>query len=136
MSDFWNRKKVKTKKPHHCEYCGRSIPIGTVAQRTTGKFEGDWMNWYACLFCVENVEPQYAEPGEPITGDEFWDWACKQFSRDCINCHRQLYGRDAEFATDGQSISCECGTCGVISTINVPLEGSLKNENMQNNRDA
>jgi len=86
MSDFGNYKIVKTRKEHSCIYCGRKIPIGTEAWNSTGLWEGDWQNWYACKFCNREVVPDYAEQGEPISGDEFNEWFRDTDYMKCKEC--------------------------------------------------
>lgn len=53
MSDFHNRKIVKTRKPHKCEGCFEEVPVGTEITNCTGVYEGDFYNYYMCDPCLE-----------------------------------------------------------------------------------
>lgn len=54
---------AKTRKPHRCEFCGETIPVGSSAHIESGKGEGGDGFWrtYCCERCW------------PLT-DEFWDF--------------------------------------------------------------
>lgn len=69
--DFCNQKTVKkTKKDHHCEFCGRVIPKGSQnIFNWSGKFDGELVNCYGCHWCMDN-EDKFVD-GEEIL--DFWD---------------------------------------------------------------
>lgn len=69
--EFCNQKTVKkTKKDHHCEFCGRVIPKGSQnIFNWSGKFDGELVNSYACHWCMDN-EYKLVD-GEEIL--DFWD---------------------------------------------------------------
>jgi hypothetical protein len=46
MSYFGQMLRVTTRKPHRCEWCGESIPIGIICGNYRGQYDGDWQNWY------------------------------------------------------------------------------------------
>lgn len=128
MSDFGNSKWVKTRKAHHCVYCNRNIPIGTKARNFTGKWEGDWQNWYACGFCVEHVEPKYAENGEPISGDEFMYWLQESEHWKCPSCEEHRYNHDWEWGEQDSSVVITCSECGHEWIVEIPFEAPDKEE--------
>lgn len=49
MSDFFNKKNVKTRKVHKCEFCGKEIAKGEMYYYESGNFCGDY-----CYDCAEN----------------------------------------------------------------------------------
>lgn len=51
MSDFYNTRKVTTRKPHRCAQCSHIIPAGTKCFYSSGVFEGDFMSDYEHLDC-------------------------------------------------------------------------------------
>jgi hypothetical protein len=54
--EFCNTKHIKkTKKPHCCSFCGRTIEAGTSnILNWSGKYDGDFQNSYACHWCEDN----------------------------------------------------------------------------------
>ena len=81
MSCFFNPgKRIKTRKEHVCEYCGKTIPKGTSGVLyESGAFDGELFARYACSAC------------QPYVGD-FWEHVCGEC--ECIT-------RDfAEFMAD------------------------------------
>lgn len=56
MSDFYERKLVRTSREHHCEYCGRSIPKGTKATAEWGCYDNQMYRRYACQECGPYLE--------------------------------------------------------------------------------
>ena len=63
MSRFFNpSKRVKTRKEHVCEYCGKTILKGTSGVLyESGLFDGEFFARYACQTCQPHV-------------GEFWDY--------------------------------------------------------------
>jgi hypothetical protein len=67
MSDFHNRKRVKTRKPHKCEGCFEKVPVGTEITNCSGVYEGEFYNHYMCDPCLEWFDKEANEefiPGE------------------------------------------------------------------------
>lgn len=113
MSDFGDYNLVKTRKDHSCVYCGRTIPKGTKAFNCKGLFEGDWQNWYACQFCDREVVPDYAEPNDYISGDEFNEWFLDQDYFKCKKCENMQYRHHNDWEwISSTKIKVECGDCG------------------------
>lgn len=112
MSDFGEYKLVKTRKPHICVYCRRLIPAKSATYHQSGRFEGDWQNWYACQTC-DSLTDDFFEFGHDnyIDGDEFNDWAYEQEWHICEECGSR-YDVDHEFSADGLVLEMECTTCG------------------------
>jgi len=123
MSDFGDYKHVKTRKPHHCVYCGRTIPAGTNARNYHGLWQGDWQNWYTCGFCEKFVEPQYGEPGEGISGDEFSEWLRDSDHFRCKKCENSHYRHhNGHNWIDLTHIEMACGDCGNEWITEIPIE--------------
>lgn len=120
MSDFGEEKWVKTRKPHSCAYCGRKIPNGTKARNYNGMWEGDWQNWYACEFCVTHVEPDYAERGEYISGDEFQEWF-RDNRLKCPNCGTDTHRHEWDWIKDDTAIAVECCECEHSWLVEIPF---------------
>ena len=123
MSDFGNYKYVKTRKIHHCVYCNRAIPIGTMARNFSGIWEGDWQNWYTCGFCEKEVEPNYAEPSDGISGDEFSNWLYESDYVICKKCNgNRRYSAEWDWI-DITHIKVTCGDCWHEWIVEIPIEG-------------
>jgi len=71
--DFCNTKTVKkTKKDHHCEFCGRVIPKGSQnIFNWSGKWDGELVNSYACHWCIANEDRLLDNWDNTIK--DFWD---------------------------------------------------------------
>jgi hypothetical protein len=68
--DFFDSKKVKTRKVHKCQLCNRLIPKGTEnVEYWGGMFDGEFQHSYVCWWCYEHLDN--------FTDDEmladFWD---------------------------------------------------------------
>ena len=112
MSDFGEMRKVITRKPHSCEYCGRIIPVGSTAHNCRGMWDGEWQNWYACDFCKgDDAISEYTR--DPISGDEFNEWMHEQDFAACPKCKVWRGNIDWEWSKDGMSINFECGDCEI-----------------------
>lgn len=122
MSDFGNHKWVKTRKTHPCVYCNRTIPTGTKARNYKGRWQGDWQDWYACGFCVENVEPTHTESDEPISGEEFIYWLQDSDHWKCPTCGEHRYNHDWEWREDDTGVIITCGQCDHEWAVAIPFE--------------
>lgn len=71
----------KTRKPHHCDYCGSTIPQGSACIKEAGVWEGSFYTCYGhqdCRALWLEVFSIYGDPyggmawdlGEVIGGDE------------------------------------------------------------------
>ena len=103
MSYFGTEKIVTTRKEHYCVSCNRKIPKGKKTYHVNGMWEGDWQNWYMCLFCDEN---ELCDPNEAITGCEFDEWV---HSLNCPNCN--TCNNSWEWTDNDESIEISCGQC-------------------------
>jgi len=103
-STFGDCKIKKIRKEHVCVCCNRKIPIGKKAYCYNGMCEGDWQNWYMCMFCYEM---ELCKPGKMITGDEFNYWISE--AEGCPRCLHQ--GLDCEWTDDNESIKLYCPAC-------------------------
>jgi hypothetical protein len=51
--DFYERKNVKARKPHHCKECHREIPVGEVYECVSGKWDGTVSTFCTCAECQD-----------------------------------------------------------------------------------
>jgi len=123
MGNFGKYKYVKTRKPHSCIYCGRKLPAGSRMRNYHGLWEGNWQNWYCCGFCEKNVEPEYAEPGECISGDEFSSWFYDSDHVVCKKCSgNRRYYSEWDWV-DLTHIKITCGDCYYEWIVEIPIDG-------------
>lgn len=66
MCDVISVKNVKTRKPHRCFGCQRSVPIGTTIQRSVNAEDGQIYNIYMCDICVDAMEAESKAQGGGI----------------------------------------------------------------------
>ena len=98
--DFCNTKTVKkTKKDHHCEFCGRVIPKGSQnIFNWSGKFDGEMVNSYACHWCDSNEDRLLDDYDNTIK--DFWDCMHDDFFYDKIQELKKLGYEDVMFEFD------------------------------------
>jgi len=111
MSDFGNLKKIKTRKPHTCLFCQRTIPVNTEAYNYKGMWEDTWQNNYSCETCQTN-DAISGDASEGISGDEFHDWVREQSWADCPECKASYSEIDFEWSEDEKTLIFECSDCG------------------------
>ena len=62
MGELFNEKRVRTRKPHRCAYCGDEIPAGTEGVLYEwGFYDGASFSRHTCDACEPTVS-------------RFWDW--------------------------------------------------------------
>lgn len=71
MSDFGALLRVRTRKPHRCEWCGEPILVGSLVGNYRGKWQGDWQNWYMHDECEEarSQEDKYGDGFSPYENE-------------------------------------------------------------------
>lgn len=72
MSEFGALIRVKTRKPHRCEWCGEPIPVGSRVPNYRGQWQNEWQNWYMHEECHDAMqdEPYISEDGfEPYSNE-------------------------------------------------------------------
>ena len=79
MNTFTNSKIVTTKKVHKCACCGREIPKKSIVEYTDGMFEGEWMSFYLCAFCKDNVSKFTDDFDNSISTDMFYEWFTDEY---------------------------------------------------------
>lgn len=55
--------KPKARKPHKCCECRETIPVGAVHEKTTGRWDDEWLTYRTCLACVEIRQLLYCDGG-------------------------------------------------------------------------
>ncbi|MFA5307635.1 MAG: hypothetical protein WC365_09360 [Candidatus Babeliales bacterium] len=124
MNDFGVQKEVKTRTKHSCIFCQRSIPIGTLAIRCSGKYEGDMYNFYACAYCT-SIEDIIKDARDGISGDgyEFTEWVRTAFSK-CFNCGN-VEDIDTTWTLNEKTLMFTCNECGHEWTKYIGFEAAL-----------
>jgi len=59
--EFFNKAHHVAAKEHRCHECRQPIPIGTVYEYVSGKFDGDFWTQKTCLICAEIADTFYCE---------------------------------------------------------------------------
>lgn len=54
--DFYSEHYYKAKKQHKCGECGRDIEIGEKYRYMSGKWEGEFASYKACIHCSEGMD--------------------------------------------------------------------------------
>ena len=111
MSDFGTLKKINTRKPHQCLFCGRTIPVKTEAFNFKGYWENEWQNWYSCAICNGNDDIS-GDSAEGINGTEFQEWAYEQKWADCPKCKANYSDIEFVWSDDEKTLEFECQACG------------------------
>jgi hypothetical protein len=71
--DIYEQKTVKTRKPHKCDGCRRTIPKGAQADHCTGLCCHEWSSFYVCHDCQRMILSIVAEElREGCRWDEAW----------------------------------------------------------------
>jgi hypothetical protein len=115
---FCNTRNIKkTRKPHRCIFCGRTIPEGTEnVYNWSGLFEGNFQNSYSCHWCEEHQSRLIDDYDSEIL--DFWDCLREdifqdKFRRfkdcDCVD-ERGMTG-SIEATLKGDYLIFECDTC-------------------------
>ncbi len=84
MMEFYNRMYLKARKPHKCEFCGRTIERGEKYSRETGKYDGDFFCRKLCIPCERMLSKFCLDTNE----DEFCWWQVNDWLSDthCEEC--------------------------------------------------
>lgn len=68
MSEFNNKKEVKTRKEHQCLGCLGKFPPGTQMVNNKGLFEDHFYNYYLCYPCEK-----FLNKHSDLFEDGLWD---------------------------------------------------------------
>jgi len=125
MSDFGNYIYIqKTRKPHKCIYCNRTIPVGKSAWKYVGMWENEFQSWYSDCFCDDNKEISgYCEEG--ISGDEFDEWLRESDYGRCPNCCER-YQVDSNWDETEESVNMECEICDTKWSVYIGFERAVE----------
>ena len=119
MSFFRCQQIQKTRKPHSCEYCSRTIQPGEPAQYVTGNMDGDLQSYYMCPRCAE-VSDTYDNDGSGYYYLSCFADAMEEMVP-CPTCgkkHMRVYPIDGK----GYECRCECRNCSAVWTEDLSLE--------------
>lgn len=72
MNEFWNVKKVKPRKTHRCDICGKTIAIGEYCMYENGKFDGEFQSLYLCMTCYD-LKEHYCHENREHVSDYGWN---------------------------------------------------------------
>jgi len=114
MGDLFNSKRVKTRKPHHCEYCREEIPAGTSdILYEWGIYDNSAFQRWTCSKCEPYVSRFW------LTYDPLDEGICDYDIPDLwIEFMDAVKGEPYEpksvFSRDGHLVFRKCGCCGAI----------------------
>lgn len=79
MVDIIDRKDVKAKKEHICDYCGEVIKKGEIYDWQKNIYDGTFYEWRIHLACsrVATAIWDYVDPDEGMSDQDFVD-GCKE----------------------------------------------------------
>lgn len=71
-------KRVKARKEHTCDFCGKKIVKGEEYRRSTHVYEGQIYDWHGCDRCKKYVSMAFKEygdlAGDGLTEQDFRDY--------------------------------------------------------------
>jgi len=71
-------KRVKAKKRHVCDYCGKIIESGEKYRYSKHEFDGTIYSWHSCDRCGDYVsecfENDYYNTDDGLSEDTFWEF--------------------------------------------------------------
>lgn len=81
---------VTAQKPHTCDYCKQSIPVGTKYEVSKHKSDGDFYTWKAHTHCISLASKLgwFDDRDEGLGAEDFIESVQIEF--DSINIHENL----------------------------------------------
>lgn len=81
---------VTAQRPHICDYCKESIPVGSEYEVSKHKYNGEFYTWKSHLHCIAlaNKLSLFDYTDEGLTSDDFIESVRIEF--DHINFHENL----------------------------------------------
>ena len=94
----------KARKPHKCDWCGKSIGKGEQYEYQKYVYDGEMYDWKAHLSCsrIATAIWDYVDPDEGMSSDEFMDGCqevCQRFI--CPDCPK--WNKEYEECEDDES---------------------------------
>jgi hypothetical protein len=99
--EFHAVKLPKARKPHACCECKRGIPSGSVYEKTSGKYDGEFYSNRTCLVCAE-IRDAFSCDGGVLIGElwqEMHEYGFEKINESCfaklqtVKAKRYLRGR-------------------------------------------
>ena len=114
MSKLIGSRRVKTRKPHYCMYCGKEIPRGeTDILYEYGLLDGVSFKRWTCHECEPFVDRFWAAYDRMDEG--LLDWQVRELWKDF---RREIDGEPFEPVIEcdqnGRPLRATCGNCGHI----------------------
>ena len=93
MPDILQEKERKARKPHVCDYCGKTIEKGEAYEWAKLKYDGtiyEWKNHKKCGFIASELW-SYIDPDNGMTEEDFQE-GCREF------CHAFVCPKNLKIA--------------------------------------
>lgn len=94
MFDFYTGSLPKAKKPHHCEFCGKTIASGEIYSRESGVYSGDFFDRILCVNCIKMLDAYCTNIDNEFDWDDVYDYvrdthcsACGYFDECELSIH-------------------------------------------------
>ena len=84
----------KSRKEHRCEECHRTIAVGQVYQKVSGKWDGEFNCFTTCSVCAE-IRAAFSCDGE-VYGADFWESLTHNFGELNESCFDKLQTVEAK----------------------------------------
>ena len=109
MQATLDRKKRKARKPHSCDFCGKTIEKGEIYDWSKHIYDDDLYEWHSHERCskIATEIRDYADPDEGMCEEDFSEGCrdiCQQFV--CPDCPR--FNREYEECEDDKAYCTEC----------------------------
>lgn len=80
--------EVKARKDHKCTECRRVIPKGSLYERTSGLFDGDFFTEHTCMDCAD-IRAAF-NCGDGVAIGELWESMVYAFPQLTTGCFTRL----------------------------------------------
>ena len=118
--ECYDCKHVKTRKPHTCFLCGRTIESGKEALYESGKYDGEFFSRYTCKDC------------KPLT-DRFWEFVCGE-TYSLVEDFMEMLQEHIDIAKPSNHplvVDIDCQECGKIKAVDWTYEVSNGADTME-----
>lgn len=84
MLEFYTDEYPKARKPHTCEFCGRTIERGERYAKQTGKCDGEFFSRSLCQTCDKILNAFFLDADDDyFTWDEVHEWLYEAHCEQC-----------------------------------------------------